>query len=85
MCQLRPLGALKKKLSALPDPTPQVLPVSVDTEELQRMVQWYINSSSKYNREPLAPCTGSAEHPNTNGQPGRGQRIKERRDTHEFK
>ena len=73
----RPLGVLRKQLSTLPDPTPQAVPVSAGTEELQRMAEWYKNSSSQYNREPLAPGSGSADRSNTNGWPGRGQRSKE--------
>ena len=46
---MQPLVALEKQLSALPDPTLQVVPVSVDTEELQWMEEWY---KSK-NREPF--------------------------------
>ena len=38
--------------------------------------------SSQYNREPLAPCSGSADRSNINGQPGRRQRIKDRWDDH---
>ena len=38
--RMRSLGALKKKLFALPDPTPQVLSVSTDIEELQRAADW---------------------------------------------
>ena len=44
------------------------------------MADWYKCSSSQCNREPLAPCSGSADHSNINGQPGRGQQINRRRD-----
>ena len=47
----RPLGALRKQMSTLRDPIPQVVPVNVDTEELKRIAYWYKSSSSQ-RREP---------------------------------
>ena len=49
----RPLGELRKKLSAMSDPTPQAVPVSVSTTELQRMAEWYRSRSPQRNRVPL--------------------------------
>ena len=49
LCRMRlrrPLGAMRKQLSAMPD-------------QLQRMAEWYRSKSSQYNRVPLVPCSGS--------------------------
>ena len=42
----RQLGAMRKQLFVLPDPSSQVVPVSVDKVE-----QWHRNSSSQHNSE----------------------------------
>ena len=66
-------------LSTLPDPTPQVVPVSTDTEGLQRTAEWYKSSSSQCDKESLEPCSGFAYCPYSNGRPGRGRQSNEQR------
>ena len=66
-------------MSAMPDPSPRAVPISAGTEELRRMAEWYKSSGSPC-REPFAPCIWSAGRANTNGKPGRKQRIYEQWD-----
>ena len=73
-------GALRKQLSAMPDPTPRVVPVSVD-KELQRATDWYRSLSLQGNGESSAPYYGSADCPYFNERSGIGKKINQERGT----